>query len=397
MPLKELVEFAGHKRFGLVQSRSRSYLKIGNQDAMAFPELLPGSIVSVRPTAVNVGAGGETTNFSQNLFLVEHRRGFLCCRIHRIAEDRILVVSDQLPYSQIELRVPSEAIVHGVVEREFRFLASVGQPEVPKELSKQWDSQALSRENMTLGQLLRETRLRMGLSFREASAKSRQVAEQLGDGRYFAAAGSLSDYETTDAPPRHIHKIMSLCIVYGVPFQRFLQREGFVSGMEGKDSIPDALVGRVAPPETGKRMNLGQSVVNSQVDILLDGAEIPIALRSAIGILSGQTRLVANDFFWLGAAARAVSPHLNNGLLAIVNRHKKKPLYSRAKAMWQQPLYVIFNRNGTYTCACCRMDAGSLVIQPCSGGFEAPKKLSVPQEAEVIGQITMVARSLSQT
>lgn len=399
MPLKELVEFAGYRRIGSGkdQSLTRCYLKIGYQDAIAFPELLPGSIVSVRRGSVAVGAEREAANISQSLFLVEYRRGFVCCRIHRIAEDRIVLVSDQLPYAQIELRVPGEAILLGVLEQEFRFLASVDQPEVPKDLSNRWQPQAISRGRMKLGQLLREARLRMGLSFREAAAKSRQVAERLGDGRYFAAASSLSDYETADAPPRHIHKIISLCISYGVPFQSFLRTEGLASELGGKNPIPDSLAQRIPPPEGLNLTDLPLRDENPQFDLLLDGAEIPIRLRSAIGTLAGQATLVANDFFWLGSTARSASPHLSNGLLAVVNRHKKKPLYSREKAMWQQPLSVIFNRNGTYSCACCSFDGGSLVIHPCSGSFEPPKKLSVPQEAEVIGQITMVARTLSST
>lgn len=397
VPLKELVEFAGYRRFGngADQNLSRRYVKIGYQDAMAFPELLPGSIVSVRKGSQNVEAILEAEHSSQNLFLVEYRQGFLCCRIHRIAENRIVLVSNQLPYAQIELRVPGEAILLGVLEQEFRFLASVGQPEVPKDLSTRWHPQAISRGDMKLGQLLREARLRMGLSFREASAKSRDVVERLEDGRYFAAASSLSDYETADAPPRHIHKIISLCIVYGVPFQRFFRSVGLASEMGGTTPIPDSLVHRVPPPESLNMTDLPLRDENPQFDLLLDGAAIPITLRSAIGTLSGQASLVANDFFWLGTTASSVSPHLSNGMLAIVNRHKKKPVYSREKAMWQQPLSVIFNRNGTYSCACCSIEAGSLIIHPCSGRFEPPKKLQVPQEAEVIGQITMVARNLS--
>jgi hypothetical protein len=55
--------------------------------------------------------------------------------------------------------------------------------------------------------------------------------------------------------------------------------------MEGEDSIPDVLFGRVSPPEAGKRMNFDQGIENSRLEVLLDGAEIPVALRSASGTL----------------------------------------------------------------------------------------------------------------
>ena len=66
----------------------------------------------------------------------------------------------------------------------------------------------------------------MGLSLREASAMSRRVARELGDPQYFAAPGSLSDYEAVDTSPRHIHKVITLCAVYGLHFWTFLKSTG---------------------------------------------------------------------------------------------------------------------------------------------------------------------------
>ena len=61
---------------------------------------------------------------------------------------------------------------------------------MPAELARHWRPLALRGNDTKLSRLLRAARLRMGLSFREASAMSRQVAAELGDEQYFAAAGS---------------------------------------------------------------------------------------------------------------------------------------------------------------------------------------------------------------
>jgi hypothetical protein len=47
-----------------------------------------------------------------------------------------------------------------------------------------------------------------------------RIAKLLGNRQYGIALGLLSDYEATNRLPRHVAKIMSLCITYGIdPFE----------------------------------------------------------------------------------------------------------------------------------------------------------------------------------
>ena len=48
---------------------------------------------------------------------------------------------------------------------------------------------------------------------------SRSIANLLADDSYFAATSTLSDYETLAAPPRHIQKVITLCVLYSIDFQ----------------------------------------------------------------------------------------------------------------------------------------------------------------------------------
>jgi hypothetical protein len=172
---------------------------------------------------------------SSNLFLVEHGKGLCCCHIRAVASGRIATVSTQLPYAQVEFRVPEEARLVGVVDLEIRSLLRPQQPAVAKELAKRWKPEALSPKPSQLGSLLRRARLRMGLSFRDASAISLEIADLLGDECYFIASGSLSDYETLNIPPRHFHKIVTFCAAYSLRLNAIFETLGLSLQDAGHD------------------------------------------------------------------------------------------------------------------------------------------------------------------
>src|SRR5262249_23520405 len=64
------------------------------------------------------------------------------------------------------------------------------------------------------GDFIGRARKACGISFREASSRTRSIARELGNRRYYCSAGALSDYETRKFSPRHIHKLISICAVY---------------------------------------------------------------------------------------------------------------------------------------------------------------------------------------
>jgi hypothetical protein len=101
-----------------------------------------------------------------------------------------------------------------------------------------------------------------------------------------------------------------------------------------------------------------------------------------------------DDFFWIGGEHDVLHPCLTNGLLALVNRRDKRPIHFTSKPPWQQPVYVILMRNGTYLCACCGIENGTLVIHPYSQQFRRSEHLRYHHDAEVVGRIVTVARKI---
>jgi hypothetical protein len=62
--------------------------------------------------------------------------------------------------------------------------------------------------------------------------------------------------------------------------------------------------------------------------------------------------------------------------------------------LWQQPIYVLLKRDGTYICGCCSEENGALIIHPHLPSHLPTEHLRNHQDAEVIGQVVTVVRRL---
>jgi hypothetical protein len=395
-PIGQLLTFAAPRRLrSLHRNNDFLYAKIGREDALAFPDLLPGTIVRA-DTRTTTAMLLKRNDNQYPLFLIQHANGFCCCRLQALGKNRILPMSAQLPYAQAELQLHEEVRILGVLDLEIRSLLKEEQSNVPKEFAKHWRPSRLTPPERKLSHLLRHARIRTGLSFREASAMSRRIAAELGDNEYFAAPGSLSDYEAVDTPPRHIHKAITLCVVYGLQFSTFLKSVGLDLDEAGQDPIPDNLVPRKIP--SGVRHHDGETdepTGNGFLQQLLHRIQpVPFFLRESLCEMSGVSSLSLHDFFWIGGEPNHLHPLLVNGLLVIVNRHRKRLLYSRSRPLWQQPLYMLLKRDGSYVCGCCSSEHGSVVIHPYAQNYQRSERLRNHNDAEVIGQVVMVARRL---
>lgn len=398
-PLSQLLE-AGppvRQRSLLGMSKPRFlYAKIGLDDDLAFPDLLPGSIVRVNPHLE--GRFAEATRVPSNqIFLVDHGRGLSCCRLAVSGKNRIIPVSTQLPYAQVELQLPRDARVIGTVDLEIRSLTHVEQARVPKDLAKRWKPAVLPRGRMTLSQLLGAARLKTGLSLREASAMSRHIASTLHDEHYFMSPSSLSDYEARDTPPHHIQKIITLCVIYAVPFRSFLSAAGLPPENAGRESLPDRFISREPAAALADRHveayeHEGQGFLG---ELLHRGKEVPVFLKDALANITGMASPSLRSLFWIGGIENPLHPYLVNGLIASVDRHKQKAIDSRSQPPWQQSLYIVLKRDGTYLCGPCGIENGTLVMHPDAEHPDLREQLRNRRDAEVLGQVTAIVRKLA--
>src|SRR5208283_234137 len=210
-PLRQLLASATPRRAKELLSLSKRrflYGKVGEGDVHAFPHLTPGSIVRVDERRSEELLSGGKNSVETRFFLVEHASGFTCSQLVMLEKDRIMLHSPPQPCTQIELRLGKEARILGVIDAEIRPMTDHHGVQMPHRSAGLPKPGPLHAPNLqiNLKDLLRSSRLRVGLSFREASGMSRWIANTLSDELYFAAPSTLSDCETLSAPPRHLQK-----------------------------------------------------------------------------------------------------------------------------------------------------------------------------------------------
>ena len=226
------------------------YAKVGRENAFAYPDLMPGSIarIDVRRKPDPLLTLGPSSG--KSIFLVQNGLFLHCGHLRITGNNRIVLHSTHFPFAQVELTLGRNVRILGMADAEIR-------PVVPRPASEialgsttvaKADVAVIAGPRADLQQLLRTSRMRVGLSFREASAMSRRIARELADGMYFAAPGTLSDYENLASPLRHVQKIISLCVLYCIDFWSFLRSGRLPFESLGNDPLSDELSGRIGLP-----------------------------------------------------------------------------------------------------------------------------------------------------
>jgi hypothetical protein len=390
-PLSQLLQPSAHVRMGSLLDPSQPkflYAKIGAEDAFAFPDLLPGSIARIDPRRVDpldrIASG--------RLFLIEHSRGISCCRLLAGAGRKITLVSTQLPYAQVQLKLHHEARILGVVDLEIRRLAGGDRASVPSDLAKRWKPEPLTKTIPKVSQWMSTARVRSGLSLREASQLSREVATLLDDDRYFISASSLSNHEADGTVPKHFQKAISLCLAYAISFRSFLRSLGIPEENAGTDPIPDRLIPRPEPnEETSLQKPEHEGVLG---ELMRQVGETPLFLRHAVNDISGLPSTSLRTVFWVGGIKNGLHRYLTNALLISVDRHKRLPVDTRSRPVWEQLSFVIIKRDGSYLIGPCGIENGSLIIHPDPEHLSLREEFRYHRDAEVIGQVSAVVRRM---
>lgn len=401
-PLGQILKVGAPRRAGELLALTKArflYAKVGRDDVFAFPSLAPGSIarIDIRHTRDELSALGSST--SKRIFLVENGPFLNCGHLRHIDRGRVLLCSVDFPFTQVELALGNGVRILGVVNAEIRPLSSHTATRKPQ-LSSRLPKTAVDETHMELQQLLRKSRLRVGVSFREASVMSQRIARGFGDRMYFAAPGTLSDYEKASSPLRHVQKIISLCALYCIDFWNFLRAGGLRVDALGNEAMSDEMVVRKGLPRiqpsdevagTKQYGELGESVLSTLVG---RWEELPLFMRSALPGIFKLKDISLSDVFWVGGNRDPIHPSLIGATLVAVNRRIKTLLRSTASTAWEQPLYIVLKRNGSYLCASCELRNGMLIVHPHSERPDSSIQFRNGVDAEVVGQVTTIIRNL---
>ena len=376
------------------------YAKVGTEDDFCFPELLPGSIVRADPRASEVSLAATGGKVSRNLFLVEHAQGLNCCRLQKVAPRRVALVSTKLTAPRMELQLGTELKILGTIDMEIRSLKNRNVASGFRTLPTPKSRELLRPDapGTDLRHLLRKCRQRAGLSFRQASAMSAKLAQELGDQRYFTAIGSLSDYESAEALPRHIHKVVTLCTLYSIGFWHLLKASGLAMDKLGQRAISEDLTegAHWAAGSRRKDQDPQGTKGGSFLSILMDRfEEIPLFLRNALPELCGMSRLALRDVFWVGEIGQEFHAPLRGAAFLVVNQRMKTPFISKSEPEWKQPVYLLARRDGSYFCGRFALAGNTTVLHPLSARPSSPKPHESGGDAEIVGQVVTVLRRIA--
>jgi hypothetical protein len=379
------------------------YAKVGRDDTFAFPSLAPGSIARIdgRPTPDLLSALGPSN--SKTVFLVENGLSLNCGHLRRVDKTRIMLCSTHFPFPQIELTIGGTVRILGLVDAEIRPFVSKPAPEIGPSTSTLPKAIAAMTFDPPAGlrQLVRLSRMRVGISFREASATSQWIASTLADEMYFASAGTLSDYENVSSPLRHVQKIISLCILYCIDFWSFLRAAGIPVDFLGNDPLTDQLIPRAISyqdqpsSEAEGPSQPGERAVGFLSALIDEWEELPLFIKNTLPGISGLKDISLSDIFWVGANQNPIHPSLVGASLLTVNRRVKMPVQSTAPTLWEQPLYIVLLRGGSFLCGSCELRRGILIVHPHSERPHSSIQLRNGIDAEVIGRVTAIVRHLS--
>jgi hypothetical protein len=224
---------------------------------------------------------------------------------------------------------------------------------------------------------------------------SRVAAELLSDKRYACSSSSVSDYELRGAPPRDLHKIITLCSVYGLQFESVMSGMGVDIFHSGTEPMPEQYVFRRVPLPTPGHSDASGRTAGFLEELLNDCRnEIPFFLRDLSGYFSDSRHPSIDDFFWIGGDRDPLHPYLADGLVVMVNRRRKTPFHLLSKPVWEQPIYIILPRDGNYLAVCCGIEDDKLVIYPYGPKFHPSAEYRLHRDAEIVGQVVAIARRL---
>ncbi|HXN74420.1 MAG TPA: hypothetical protein VN861_17870 [Candidatus Acidoferrales bacterium] len=404
-PLRQLLTRTAPRRaVELLPLRKTKFLyaKVGKEDLLAFPDIAPGSIIRIDALRSTELPSNAKTHPDNLIFFVERDIGFTCSRLLYRGNSRVVLSSPQLPFAQAELTVGNELRILGVVDAEFRpmLIQHPAQEQSTPVSNRRRQPLHISNSQTSLKDLIRLSRLQVGLSFREASKLTRWIAQTLTDQLYFAAASTLSDYETFSVPPRRIQKIITLCVLYSIVFRDFLSVSGLSLESAGSEPIPDEFMPRQMIYRGRESDILSAEAVSKEsqvgfLDALIEQwEEIPLFLRSSLNELAGISNFSLSDVYWVGGDRSPIHPWLVNATFVVINRRVKRPVESISTTFWEQPLYLLLARNGRYFCGCCTFQHGLVVVHPYPDRPFSPRQFRNGTDAEVIGQVTAILRRL---
>ena len=242
------------------------------------------------------------------------------------------------------------------------------------------------------GLRLRQTRERLGLTYRDVESASLEIATRRGRPDFILHISRLADIENHNVVPS-LHKLYSLAVIYHldpmeitcwyeVPLQQtfhdgasFPPPQTYLS-----ESLP------LSPPAPDYEANF-----NTLATALLN------RLPAAVGLPPGLEPYTNGPYRYgyIGLSDRRMAPILRPGSLVLVDTSMTKIENNEWSSEYDRPLYFVELRGG-YRCGWFQKEKSLLIMQPHTLSRCMPEIWRTPEEAEVVGQVVGLVTYLNE-
>jgi len=242
------------------------------------------------------------------------------------------------------------------------------------------------------GLRLRQTRERLGLTYRDVESASLEIATKRGRPDFILHISRLADIENRNVVPS-LHKLYSLAVIYHhdpteiagwyeAPLQQTFQ--------DGASfPPPQTYLSEALPPSPATPSH--EVNINTQATGLLN--RLPPAIGSFPGLqtyANGPYR-----YGYIGLSDRRMVPILRPGSMVLVDTSVTKIEVNEWLSEYDRPLYFVELRGG-YRCGWFQKEKSVLSMQPHTLSHCMPESWRTPEEAEVVGQVVGLVTYLNE-
>ena len=247
---------------------------------------------------------------------------------------------------------------------------------------------------MRPSQKLKDIRTRLGITTRDVTEKSQEIATREGNPEYHVSNAWLTQIENSDSVPS-IFKLYSLSAIYRIRFSDLLALFGVhldrlhqhqLASPLGNTHLTELEVlddqKTVSFPV---RFDRGFDIDNTNLlsRMVEVWGEVPIALIRHLDIRH-------NQYGYIGLKDYMLYPLLRPGSFVQVDQNVRKIQPRRWRTEYDRPIYFVELRD-SYACSWCELQEGRLLLIPHPLSPCSVRSLSHGNEAEIVGQVTAVA------
>jgi len=241
------------------------------------------------------------------------------------------------------------------------------------------------------GLRLRQTRERLGLTYREVERASYELAVRRGRSEFVLHISRLAEIENRGVVPG-LHKLYTLAVIYHLDPHEIIRWYDIPIEQCFHDGtwVPSPQTHLMAPPASLR--------IPMRFDPACDPRRTEFLSRMVEkwghfeGVLTnGESQHV---YGYIGTSDRRMMPLLRPGSIVLVDVSRRKIVDSDWSTEHDRPMYFVEVRNG-YRCGWFHQDGSLLIMQPHPLSRCLPESWRVPEEAEVVGRVAGMVTRLS--